>query len=121
MSNIATEMIESLSCKELCNSVANLTEAAVTTYKVREFYKSIKEALNKIWENILVICDWFNNNYRISHGDIDREEYIQYTKRMLARNDFDVDNISDNINYFYGDGAFDDFSKTMYIIGVTMA
>lgn len=121
-------IVEELNYKDLCNSIVNLTDTAVILYNVKDLYMRVKDALNHIWENVLNICNWFDSNKGditffdeencmvINGGEINRTIYIPFTKSILAREDYNIDYISENIDYFYGANAFDNFCKSIYII-----
>ena len=128
--------IFNLNSKEICNSVANLTDTAILVYKIKDLYMSVRDALNKIWEDILDVCNWYeikriellqennnsdnyNNALKLSSlVSLDKGEYITFTKMTLARNDYDSDYISENIDFFYGPGAFENFCKSVFILNM---
>lgn len=131
--------IFNLNSKEICNSVANLTDTAILVYKIKDLYMSVRDALNKIWEDILDVCNWYerkriellqennNNNNSNNYNEVvklnslvslDKREYITFAKMTLARNDYDSDYISENIDFFYGPGAFENFCKSVFILNM---
>lgn len=113
-----SSLFSNVDYRNFCNSIANLTDTAVIVYRVKDLYITVKDALNKIWEYVLNICIWFDKNREIIKNSecVQKEIFVSFTKSLLAKNDYDVDYISENIDFFYGFGAFENFCKTIFIL-----